>query len=60
MARYNGFVDAKKDDDFDKPAESLTKKIEQGPFHAVRLVLCVHNLTAAWPLTTMLKFLVKI
>lgn len=45
VARYNGFVDAKKDDDFDKPAESLTKKIEQGPFHAVRLVLCVHNLT---------------
>ncbi len=45
VARYNTFVDAKKDGDFDKPAESLTKKIETGPFHAVRLVLCVHNLT---------------
>lgn len=44
VARYNKFVDAKKDDDFGKPAEMLTKKIEKGPFHAVRCILCVHNL----------------
>ncbi len=45
VERYNKFVDQKKDEDFDKPEENLTKKIETGPFHAVRLVLCVHNLT---------------
>lgn len=45
VKRYNGFVDAKKDEDFGKPENLLTKKIEQGPFHAVRLVLCVHNMT---------------
>lgn len=44
VERYNKFVDAKKDDDFGKPAEMLTKKIEKGPFHAVRCILCVHNL----------------
>lgn len=44
VARYNSFVDAKKDDDFDKPADMLTKKIEHGPFHAVRCILAVHNL----------------
>jgi fumarate reductase flavoprotein subunit/urocanate reductase len=43
--KYNKFVDQKKDDDFGKPEALLTKRIEQGPFHAVRLVLCVHNLT---------------
>ena len=42
---YNGFVDAKKDTEFNKPEALLNKKIEQGPFHAVRLVLFVHNLT---------------
>ncbi len=45
VARYNKFVDAKKDEDFDKPADMLTTKIEQGPFYAVRCVLGVHNLT---------------
>ncbi len=45
VKKYNQFVEQKKDDDFDKPAEALTSKIEVGPFHAVRLVLCVHNLT---------------
>lgn len=42
---YNGFVESKKDTEFSKPEELLTKKIEQGPFYAVRLVLFVHNLT---------------
>ena len=45
VAKYNKFVDQKKDEDFDKPENLLTKKIEQGPFHAVRIVLMVHNFT---------------
>lgn len=43
VARYNGFVDAGKDDEFDKPAELLKTKIAQGPFYAVRLVVFLHN-----------------
>ncbi len=45
VQRYNGFVDAKKDDDFMKPEALLSKKIEQGPFHAVQVVLMCHNFT---------------
>ena len=45
VTRYNGFVDKKQDDDFQKPAALLKKKIEQGPFHAVQVVLFVHNFT---------------
>lgn len=45
VARYNGFVDKKQDDDFQKPAALMRKKIEKGPFHAVQVVLFVHNLT---------------
>jgi fumarate reductase flavoprotein subunit len=37
VAKYNGFVTATTDDDFNKPAASLTKKIETGPFYAVKL-----------------------
>ena len=45
VTRYNGFVDKKQDDDFQKPAPLLRKKIEQGPFHAVQVVLFAHNFT---------------
>ena len=45
VARYNSFVDKKKDEDFDKPASMLKTKIEKGPFYAVRCVLGVHNLS---------------
>ncbi len=44
VSRFNGFCDQKKDEDFEKPADMLNK-IEQGPFHAVQVVLFVHNLT---------------
>lgn len=43
VARYNGFVDAGKDEEFGKPAELLKTKIAQGPFYAVRLVVFLHN-----------------
>ena len=44
VARYNKFVEQKKDEDFDRPAAAMTKKIEKAPFYAVRCVLGVHNL----------------
>jgi fumarate reductase flavoprotein subunit len=37
VAKYNGFVTTQKDDDFSKPASQLTKKIETGPYYAVKL-----------------------
>lgn len=43
VKRYNGFVDAGKDEEFGKPAELLKTKIAQGPFYAVRLVVFLHN-----------------
>ena len=43
VARYNGYVTAGKDEEFDKPADLLQTKIEQGPFYAVRLVVFLHN-----------------
>lgn len=43
VARYNGFVDAGKDEEFGKPAALLKTKIAQGPFYAVRLVVFLHN-----------------
>lgn len=45
VARYNEYVTKGKDEEFDKPAKLLKSKIEQGPFHAVRLVLAIHNST---------------
>ena len=45
VAKYNKFVDQKKDEEFEKPENLLTKRIEKGPFHAVRIVLMVHNFT---------------
>ena len=45
VARYNKFVEQKKDEDFGKPENLLTKKLEKGPFHAVQVVLFVHNFT---------------
>ena len=45
VAKFNKFVDQKKDEDFDRPAPTLKKKIENGPFHAVQVVLFVHNFT---------------
>lgn len=44
VKKFNHFCDQKKDEDFDKPADML-HKIEKGPFHAVQVVLFVHNLT---------------
>ncbi len=46
VRRYNRFVEEKKDGDFGRPAENMTKKIEKGPFHAVRCILAVHNISA--------------
>ncbi len=46
VKKYNEFVDAKEDKDFGRPAATMTKKIEKGPFHAVRCVLAVHNISA--------------
>lgn len=43
VVRYNGYVDAGKDEEFGKPAELLKTKIAQGPFYAVRLVVFLHN-----------------
>lgn len=43
IKRYNGFVDAKKDDDFNKTAVNLTKKIEKGPFWACYTGMTVHH-----------------
>ncbi|WP_297611893.1 FAD-dependent oxidoreductase [uncultured Sutterella sp.] len=45
VARYNAFVEAGKDDEFNKPAKLLKRKIAQGPFHAVRLMVVIHNCT---------------
>ncbi len=44
VARFNDFCKAGKDEDFEKPADML-RPIAQGPFHAVQVVLFVHNLT---------------
>ena len=43
IKRYNGFVDAKKDEDFNKTAVNLTKKIEKGPFWACYTGMTVHH-----------------
>lgn len=45
VAKYNKFVDQKKDEDFGKPENLLKKKLETGPFHAVQVVLFAHNFT---------------
>lgn len=44
VEKYNKYCDNKKDEDFGKPADMLNK-IEKGPFHAVQVVLFIHNLT---------------
>ena len=41
--KYNGYVDAGADPDFNKPAEKLTSKILAAPFHAVRVMFYVHD-----------------
>ena len=41
--RYNGFVEAGKDEDFGKTAINLTKKIEKGPFWACYTGMTVHH-----------------
>ena len=43
IKRYNGFVDAKKDEDFGKAERNLTKKIEKGPFWACYTGMTVHH-----------------
>lgn len=44
VARFNKFCENKKDLDFDRP-EDMLRPIQKGPFHAVQVVLFVHNLT---------------
>lgn len=41
VARYNGFVDAGKDEDFDKPKPEF--KIEKGPFYAAWTSVTLHD-----------------
>jgi succinate dehydrogenase/fumarate reductase flavoprotein subunit len=41
VIRYNGFVDALKDDDFGKPGP--TRKIASGPFYSVKMSLVKHT-----------------
>ena len=41
VARYNTFVDNKKDEDFGK--ETLDYKIEKGPFYAAWATICLHD-----------------
>lgn len=41
MRRYNGFVDARRDEDFDKPSPRF--KIETGPFYAAWASFAVHD-----------------
>jgi succinate dehydrogenase/fumarate reductase flavoprotein subunit len=41
VTRYNRFVDARKDDDFEKPEP--TNQIAQGPFFAVKMALLKHT-----------------
>lgn len=43
IARYNGFVEKQKDEDFGKTAVNLTKKIEKGPFWACYTGMTVHH-----------------
>ena len=43
VKRYNGFVEAGKDEDFGKTAINLTKKIEKGPFWACYTGMTVHH-----------------
>ena len=41
VARYNGFVKAGKDEDFDKPTQK--HEIAQGPFYAAWATFAVHD-----------------
>ena len=43
VKRYNGFVEAGKDEDFGKTAVNLTKKIKKGPFWACYTGMTVHH-----------------
>ena len=43
VRRYNNFVDAGRDTDFDRPKSLLKGKIETPPFHAVWISLYVHD-----------------
>lgn len=43
IARYNSFVDAKKDEDFGKAPHNLTHKFEKGPFWACYTSMTVHH-----------------
>ena len=43
VARYNGFVEKKKDEDFGKAERNLAKKIEKGPFWACYTGMTVHH-----------------
>jgi succinate dehydrogenase/fumarate reductase flavoprotein subunit len=43
VARYNGFVEAGVDSDFDRPAAHMTAKIATGPFWAVKAQFFAHD-----------------
>ncbi len=49
VARYNGFVDAGKDEDFDKPKPEF--KIEKGPFYAAWTSVTLHDCYAGLHVT---------
>lgn len=49
VARYNGFVDAGKDEDFDKPKPEF--KIENGPFYAAWTSVTLHDCYAGLHVT---------
>jgi succinate dehydrogenase/fumarate reductase flavoprotein subunit len=43
VAKYNGYVDAKVDADFARPAAHMTAKIAKGPFWAVKAQFFAHD-----------------
>lgn len=43
VERFNRFVEAGKDEEFDRPVDLMKTKIAQGPFYAVRLVVFLHS-----------------
>jgi hypothetical protein len=43
VRRYNSYVDAGEDTEFQKPKDLLRAKVQSGPFYAVRITLLVHD-----------------
>lgn len=46
IERYNELVDKGEDEDFGKPSDLMTRKIETGPFYAAWAVPCMHDCLA--------------